>query len=164
VKKSRVLVVEDEPQVRGVVKAMLEFGGLEVVTTDHPRRALEMIEEQGGEVAMVLSAVTVRGTSGSKLIRQVVERVPGMAVALMTGGREPEDELFGLDVTVLQKPIPLSVLMKTVTELLERQKTLAMQMSAHIERSTTLVSELQKLGEGSEDLARISSKLVVDKE
>jgi two-component system cell cycle sensor histidine kinase/response regulator CckA len=161
---SRVLVVEDEPQVRSVVKAMLERGGMDVVTADHPDRALEIIEAQPGQIALVLSGMRVRGMSGPKLVREVMERSPGTAVALMTGATGHEDEVLGLKIPVLQKPIPLEVLIKTVQELLQRQKTLAMQTQAHIQRSARLVTELQKIGEASADLARMSSALVDDKE
>jgi DNA-binding NtrC family response regulator len=142
---SRVLVVDDEPHVLSVVKAMLELGGHDVVTAGDAHRALEIIEKPLGQIALVLSGVHIRGMSGPNLLREIVERTPATAVALMTGGTLHE-ELLGVKIPVLQKPIPLPILMETVQELLDRQNALAIQMPARIQRSAELIAELQEIG------------------
>ena len=40
----RILVVDDEPNIRDVLKMLLEEDGYEVETADNGRRAIEMLE------------------------------------------------------------------------------------------------------------------------
>jgi DNA-binding NtrC family response regulator len=105
-----------------VVKAMLKSRGLDVVTAENAQQALNVVEKQPGEIAVVLSDVRMPGMSGPQLVKKIVERSPVTAVALMSG--DLGDEVLDPHISLIQKPVQIGVLMDTINELLERQKTI----------------------------------------
>jgi DNA-binding NtrC family response regulator len=113
---SKVLVVDDEPQILSLVKATLELGGLNVITADNAQQALCIVAQQACEIALVLSDVRMPGMSGPQLVREVAERSPSTAIALMSG--ELGQEILDSRIPFIQKPFRSSVLLKTVQELL----------------------------------------------
>ena len=84
-RKSTVLVVDDELHILVIVKTMLETAGLDIITTDDPQQALAIVEQRKNQIAFVLSDVRMPGMDGRQLLRRVVEVSPGTGVALMSG-------------------------------------------------------------------------------
>lgn len=69
VRKDRVLVVDDEPQVLLALEEVLQ-DTFDVSTTDDPARALRMLENEA-EIAVVLSDQRMPGMTGDQLFQRV---------------------------------------------------------------------------------------------
>jgi len=107
----RVLVVEDNPQIRGLFARMLERLGYRVTAVDSAEAALEL--DPGAAFDLLLTDVMLPGITGVELSRRLAERWPGLRVVLMSG--YAEDEVVRRDITAgevrfLQKPVDLNTL------------------------------------------------------
>ena len=95
-----VLVVEDDPMLRELIRRALEVGGYAVRLASSGDEALGLVD---AEVDLLLSDLDLPGMDGRALAARVGEAVPGVRVLLMSGyvGRDDEDVLpkpFGIDV------------------------------------------------------------------
>jgi CheY-like chemotaxis protein len=102
-----VLVVEDHPQMRGVVVCQLRELGYRPVEADGPVAALAILERE--KINLLFSDVMMPGPiDGIALARQVFERWPGVRVVLTSGlpGAKLNDELgpAGSAVRLIAKP------------------------------------------------------------
>jgi PAS domain S-box-containing protein len=117
-----VLVVDDEPQLRTVVRRMLENAGYRVVEATDGQRALDVLEEGRTPIDLVLTDMLMPGLHGRELIARVRQRWPGLAVLGMTGfadEAEPgpgEASHLHQGVTMLRKPFSVRELMAAVAK------------------------------------------------
>ena len=81
----RVLVVEDEPEVREVVRHfLLSLGCSVALCANADQGLLELAQDKGFD--LLLSDVALgAGMRGTELARQAKERAPGLAILLMSG-------------------------------------------------------------------------------
>ncbi len=79
-----VLVVDDEPLVRGMTADLLEELGYEVVEAADGAQALAMLEERP-DVFLLFSDCRMPGMSGPELAKTATERWPHLRVVLATG-------------------------------------------------------------------------------
>jgi len=114
-----ILVVDDEPTVRQVCKAMLTSLGYRVLTAGDGTEALSIYRERGAEIALVLSDVVMPEIGGVELARTLCEHDPTARVVLITGyplGREMGVLLDKEVAGWIQKPLSMERLAKTVRE------------------------------------------------
>jgi two-component system cell cycle sensor histidine kinase/response regulator CckA len=119
-----VLLVEDEDAVRmGGVRA-LQSRGYTVHEAASGVEALEIMEELGGEVDIVVSDVVMPEMDGPTLLRELRKTYPDIKFVFVSGYAEdafarnlPADAKFGF----LPKPFSLKQLATTVKEMLEKQ-------------------------------------------
>ena len=78
-KKSRVLVVEDDAALREALCDTLEFAGFSVISTCDGKKAMELLRRE--RVGLVVSDVQMAAMDGHTLLRQVKESLAGI-----TGG------------------------------------------------------------------------------
>lgn len=83
--QSRVLVVDDEPELADVMRAMLESEGYEVATADSGLLALEMLATARFDA--IVSDLRMPQMDGAALWREICERHPAMArrIVFVTG-------------------------------------------------------------------------------
>jgi two-component system, cell cycle sensor histidine kinase and response regulator CckA len=101
-----VLVVEDDDDVRRVVRRMLEGLGYDVLEAMGPTAALEIVRSDG-KVDLLLTDLVMPGGTGRSLAEEVVRVRPGIGVMLMSGYTDDEIVRRGLlpgTATFLQKP------------------------------------------------------------
>jgi len=111
----RVLLVEDNPQVRDFAEGLLVDFGCEVVSSECGEEALELLETNA--VDLVLSDVVMAGMSGVELARRMRDLHPGVPVLLATGY---SDEIVrrGSEFDVLAKPFGAVDLSKAMAAVL----------------------------------------------
>ena len=81
------LVVEDEPEVRALAEALLEETELVVVGCDSAERALGVLREHGGEVALVFADIRLAGAmDGLQLAHAVATLWPRARMVVTSGG------------------------------------------------------------------------------
>ena len=99
-----VLLVEDEPNVRRVVRQQLIDLGYPVIEAENGLQALEMIA-QIPDIAIVVSDVIMPGgIHGRELATRILEVQPYMRIVLMSGYTDEIDEHTIEQLPVLSKP------------------------------------------------------------
>jgi signal transduction histidine kinase/DNA-binding response OmpR family regulator len=119
-RSARLLLIEDEPPVRDVVREMLEAGGYAVVAAAGGAEGLALCQTE--PVDLVLTDVSMPEMSGWDVAAKLSERFPGLAVGFLTGwgDRLDPDELARYGVRfVLAKPVEARHLVRQVVEALE---------------------------------------------
>jgi len=106
----RLLVVDDEPDAREMVKTLLERHGARVTVASSTREALEAVERRGFDV--LISDIGMPGEDGYSLMRRIRDRpsrhggdLPAVA---LTAYASEQDRLRSLDAgfqTHLAKPV-----------------------------------------------------------
>ncbi|MBS1799494.1 MAG: response regulator [Acidobacteria bacterium] len=79
----RVLVVDDEAPVRGIVAALLEHSGYSSVTAGSADEAIETLSQDHG-YSLVLSDIMMPGTDGLTLLDRISADHPGLPVIMCT--------------------------------------------------------------------------------
>ncbi|MFN4326751.1 MAG: PAS-domain containing protein [Azonexus sp.] len=99
-----VLLVEDDPSVRRVVRQQLIDLGYPVIEAENGRQALDMID-QILDIAIVVSDVIMPGgLNGRQLAEAILERQPAMRIVLMSGYTDEAAADGASDLPVLAKP------------------------------------------------------------
>ena len=121
-----VLVVEDEPTLRALVRKVLERVGFEVIEAHTGLAALELWNEKQPHVDLLLTDMIMPdGISGRQLAEKLKAENPGLKVVYTTGYSA---DLLGNDfvlvegVNFLQKPYPPQKLVQTVRNGLESKE------------------------------------------
>ena len=80
----RLLVVDDEPNMRIVLQGLLSREGYAVETVADGASALSWLEKNGGNVTAVLTDLRMPGIDGMQLLAEIVKRYPGRPVVMLT--------------------------------------------------------------------------------
>jgi signal transduction histidine kinase/CheY-like chemotaxis protein len=108
----RVLIVDDEPEVRSALADMLAFAGHTAFQAAGGREALAWLDA-GQPVDLVLTDLGMPGMMGSEVARAIRGRWPHLKIGLMTGWDETEDLVADATSMVdftLAKPFELKAL------------------------------------------------------
>jgi CheY-like chemotaxis protein len=117
-----VLLVEDDPAVRRVVRQQLVDLGYPVIEADNGAQALDLIE-QVPDIAIVVSDVIMPGgISGRQLAAQVLARNPAMRVVLMSGYADEGDPVREDNLPVLAKPFVRRDLARAIAQAGEKTR------------------------------------------
>ncbi|MEO6774573.1 MAG: ATP-binding protein [Kofleriaceae bacterium] len=119
--KFRVLVVEDEVEVRTLICDVLRGAGYEVLDANNGERALQTAASVTGDIHLLLTDVIMPKMSGRQLAARFVELRPGMRVLYMSGYTDDKLGHHGVldpDVELIQKPLTPEVLLARVRAML----------------------------------------------
>jgi DNA-binding response OmpR family regulator len=94
-RKPRVLVVDDEPQMVGIVAYAFETQGFEVITAYDGEQAMQKINSE--QLDLVLLDVMLPRMDGYEIC-QIVRQNTTLPVILLTARREDEDIIHGLEL------------------------------------------------------------------
>lgn len=117
----RILLVEDEEQLRKIIKMNLEMEGYEVVATDNGKKALEVADSQHFDL-MVLD-VMLPEVNGFQICEQVRLRNSKVGIIIISAKDTSQDRIMGLKLGAddyLTKPFNLEELLLRVQNLLKR--------------------------------------------
>jgi two-component system cell cycle sensor histidine kinase/response regulator CckA len=79
-----ILVVDDEPEIRKLVTAMLTRNGYRVLTADSGENAVRLFRNNPG-VDLLLTDVVAPGMSGPMIADQIAQLQPDIKVVFMSG-------------------------------------------------------------------------------
>jgi two-component system, cell cycle sensor histidine kinase and response regulator CckA len=116
-----ILVVEDDDQVRSLVRTLLTTDGFRVIEARTGAEGLRLAQEHDGSIDLLLSDMLLPEVSGYDVAAQVKERHPEMKVILMTGWVEGEIVqrcVSELGAAFLDKPFAPAKLRQLVREML----------------------------------------------
>ena len=113
-----ILLVEDEPFVRRVMRRSLEVAGFEVTEADGGERALEILSERGDQLRAVVTDVMMPGMTGPVLAGVIRSRWPNLGVVFVSGYAESileDDAALEGRRDFLQKPCTTAGLTAAIT-------------------------------------------------
>lgn len=112
-----VLVVDDEAQVRNILRRMLETRGFTVLEAQNGQEALAIAEQYEGQIHLVISDLVMPVMGGRGLVAALRQRLPHLPVVYMSGytagaiGRQGSPDARTLFV---EKPFTTAILMRNV--------------------------------------------------
>jgi len=116
-----ILVVEDEPVVRSMIRRALQVDGFGVVLADDGVQALSLYQERAGQFDAVLLDLGLPGADGKSVLHELRTRAPDLPILVTSGYtltaaardiQETEHTQF------LQKPFSLEELRDGISQLL----------------------------------------------
>ena len=118
-----VLVVEDEPAVRGVAVRVLSGLGYRVLEASHGAEALQVAATCGQAIHLLLTDVVMPEMNGKALSEQLTVLYPGLKVLFVSGYTDETIAHRGVldeGVAFLQKPFTPARLARKVREVLDK--------------------------------------------
>jgi CheY-like chemotaxis protein len=116
-----VLLVEDEPGVRDLIRDFLVRCGYTVVAAPDPSHAFDRFDEHRGHLRLLITDVVMPQMNGRELAEALVARQPDLRVLFMSG--YTDDQMLAQGVArgagFLQKPFTPDVLARKVREVLD---------------------------------------------
>src|SRR5256885_7996013 len=79
-----VLVVDDEEDLREAIRRMLERRGFATLTAADPAEAEAVCREHGGTIDLLLTDLTLPGSSGGELARLATSMRPDLRVPFLS--------------------------------------------------------------------------------
>lgn len=127
--KGTILVVDDEPGLRDLVRMILEWEGYEVLEAASGPEALQVWEARAAQVNLVITDLYMPGGfDGPELARQLLARQPAIKIILTTGqpgetdeGDHPENLARAVGGALLRKPFGHPQLLQSIGACLERR-------------------------------------------
>jgi two-component system, cell cycle sensor histidine kinase and response regulator CckA len=123
--RETILVVEDDPSVRGLVQEALRLGGYEVLVARHGIEALLTGAKHLGPIHLLLTDVAMPQMSGPEVAEKLTVVRPELKVLYMSGYPDhPVFEQGGVkrETAFLHKPFTPNVLTQKVREVLDGKK------------------------------------------
>ena len=124
-RRPRVLVVDDEPQVRSMIGNTLDRLGYEVELAPSGRRALELLD--AGSFDLVLTDIVMQDVNGIALLERIHSMQPDLPVVMVTAVHDigvAIDSMRRGAYDYLLKPFDRENLMSTVHRALDHRQVL----------------------------------------
>jgi two-component system, cell cycle response regulator CpdR len=118
---ARILVAEDDDNVRAFVVRALVHMGHEVTEAEDGGIAAEVCAERGGAFDLLLSDIKMPVMDGIALALIVAADYPELTIVLMTGFADQRERAHGLETLiydVVPKPFTLQALLEKVDDAL----------------------------------------------
>jgi two-component system, cell cycle sensor histidine kinase and response regulator CckA len=114
-----LLVAEDDDVLRGLIHAMLEEGGYDVLTARSGEEALETAAAFPGGIDALVTDVVMPGMRGPDLASRLRARRPDLRVVFITGyDNHPFEQELRPGDTFLTKPFGMEALLSALGEVL----------------------------------------------
>jgi DNA-binding response OmpR family regulator len=121
---ARILIAEDDDNVRAFVVRALTHMGHEVTEAEDGGIAAEICAEQKGAFDLLLSDIKMPVMDGIALSLTVAADYPDLTILLMTGFADQRERAHGLDALiydVVAKPFSMQELLDKVADALARR-------------------------------------------
>jgi CheY-like chemotaxis protein len=116
-----VVVADDEPLMRELVKALLDAEGFDVIEAEDGQAAIDACRDLGDDLDLLIADVSMPGITGPDAVEEIRNTRPTLPV-LFLSGHDP-DSAGGLpepdaSTDVVRKPFESDQLIQAVTRLL----------------------------------------------
>ena len=121
----RVMVVDDEPAVREVLREALEAEGCEVIVAESGQKALKLFDSAGGKLDIVFTDIGMPEMSGWELAREIRRRSDTIPLAIVSGWADAiscDDRQAIRADWVIAKPFDIGVIADIAKEVVQLKK------------------------------------------
>jgi two-component system nitrogen regulation response regulator NtrX len=155
----RVLIVDDEANLRRMLRSLLEESGFTVIEAGSGAQALSLIREQQPEA--VLLDLVLPGTSGLDILPRLRDELPGIPIIMMSGEatlsdavRATRDGAFHF----LEKPLSPEAVLVTLRSALEvsRARALSRALQSELGPGSLLVGASAAMEAVRETIRRVA--------
>jgi two-component system cell cycle sensor histidine kinase/response regulator CckA len=122
-----ILLVEDEVEVRNLVRIILQNSGYTVVEAENGKEAVRKCREMRASIHGMVTDVVMPQMGGKDAVRQIRQLCPNLVVLFMTGYTEDFvtlNEMLDEGMAILQKPLRAEDLLRQLRDSLDRMKGL----------------------------------------
>ena len=120
---ARILIIDDEPQIRSMLKLMLERDGYEVVEAPDGVEGINVYRQNPAD--LIITDLIMPNKDGIGMIIELKKEFPDVKIIAMSGGglNKPEGYLKGAKklgaARTLTKPIDREEMLKAVKDILK---------------------------------------------
>jgi CheY-like chemotaxis protein len=121
---ARILLVEDNDNLRNLLQRTLEGAGFSVLSASDGAEALRMCQQHGGAIDLTVSDIVMPQLNGLQMMEQIRVACPNLKFLFITGFADEFRELHELNrnvADVLEKPFLPSELVGRVEKMLNQQ-------------------------------------------
>jgi len=131
-RRETILLVDDEEEVRAVLRALLQRQGYAVLDAATGTEALQIATAHPGQIDLVVTDLVMPKMSGHQLAEQLTAMRPGLRVLFISGYLADAAGCgdVGAASGFVQKPFGMSEFASTVRELLDRRGRAAIAVPA----------------------------------
>lgn len=126
-KKFKILVLEDDPQMRQILQQVLEDEEYEVVAVDRGEKAIEAARDHSFD--LIVADIRMEGVGGLEAIAQAKAAQPAIGTLIVSGYADPDETERAKQLQIggyLKKPFKMQdFLLYVRTQLSERSRSLA---------------------------------------
>lgn len=124
--KSKLLVVDDEPDIREILQVNLEAAGYEVITASSAEEALALLD---ASVSLILLDVMLGGISGFSMVRKLRKELNNPVPVIFLTAKDTENDLLtgfsaGGD-DYISKPFSIHEVLARIGAVLRRRTVLS---------------------------------------
>jgi two-component system, cell cycle sensor histidine kinase and response regulator CckA len=123
-----ILLVDDAPSLRKLLRILLESRGYTVLDSGDPAEALDIARDHKGPLPLMITDVNMPGFNGHVLAERLAVERPETRVLYTSGNADHADarqDVLGPYYTFLEKPFTSDELVSKVREILDSPKRLA---------------------------------------
>jgi len=139
--KTRVLIVDDEPNIRDLLATSLRFAGYEIQSAANGAQAVAAVNESEPDIILLdVMLPDMNGFSVTKKLRSAGFQAP---ILFLTARDDVEDKITGLTVggdDYLTKPFSLDEVVARIQAILRRTKTVDAE-SAMIDAGAVVINQ-----------------------
>jgi PAS domain S-box-containing protein len=121
--RGRILIVEDDAEVRAMIGLMVKRLGYDAVSCEHGLGAVDAIREGAGEFDLVISDYMMPDMTGGDLAEQIAPDFPRLPILILTGySRDEANEMrkkYPSIRSVMAKPVDSATLSREIRAALE---------------------------------------------
>jgi len=123
-----VLVVEDDPGVKGLTEVVLTKLGYKILTAENADQALSVLDSSDETIHLILTDMVMPGLGIKEFSDRLAQTRPELKIAYMTGYTDETDFLRTLSergATVLRKPFTSASLSEAIRQILDAEAILS---------------------------------------
>jgi len=119
----RILIIEDDPDIRDILKIQLEQGGHQVIEAKDGEEGIELMKKGSNllQVGLIITDIRMPKVNGVEAIDYIKANAPSIPIMVITGYPETELAVSLLQKGVkdyLVKPVEKEVLLSKVSAIL----------------------------------------------
>ncbi len=142
----KILIADDEVNIREVVKEYGKVNGYEVLEAEDGQKAIEMVDEY--KFDLIILDIMMPKLDGYTACRQIKAK-QDIPVIMLSARQEEADKLFGFDLGIddyMTKPFSPKELMARIKVILDRKKVNPSNLLSYQDLSVDVAAHEAKIG------------------
>jgi DNA-binding response OmpR family regulator len=90
----QILVIDDEPEIRQLIRIHIEQAGMQVIEAESGRQAIELLQSQ--RIELTILDLMMEDRNGFEVLQYLQESVSDMLVIVLSARRQEEDKIATL--------------------------------------------------------------------